>query len=91
MQVIKIEYEVTDHKLGGNYFFSEVAIDVDAAIKHIEKEYPGSEDVTKSIVDYSNNPPVRVFHHTKERVDEDGDWDYPTETKIELYIEEVIE
>ncbi|EHX8550708.1 hypothetical protein ENKO_470 [Klebsiella phage fENko-Kae01] len=91
MQVIKIEYEVTDHKLGGNYHFTEIAANVDAAVTYLEKNFTGLVDVTTNMVDYSDNPPVRVYHHTKERVDEDGDWDYPRETKIELYFEEVIE
>ncbi|EIN7543451.1 hypothetical protein LPS12_004792, partial [Salmonella enterica] len=56
MQVIKIEYEVTDHKLGGNYHFTEIAANVDAAVAYLEKNFTGLVDVTTDTVDYSDNP-----------------------------------
>jgi len=96
MKIVKIYVQVKDTKYGnGHYTLS--AISVDAAVKYLTEKFEGIIDDTEQ---YFKDHPYQMqdedtllkhFHHTKERVDEDGDWDYPCESEISLYWEEVIE
>lgn len=90
MKIVKIDVSVKDYKYS-NYHFVELALNLEAAMKWLNEKYPGMEDITSEEKYYHDNPPVSVFHHTKKRYEEDGSYDYPIESTIELYWEEVIE
>ena len=96
MQIVKIEYSYVDQKYNNSGSYSKVAIDLDAAITHLNTYMPGAVDITEEHI--AKNPwlgdeekPLKVFKHVQGRVDEDGCWDYPTETEVFMYFEDVIE
>lgn len=96
MQIVKIDYSYVDSKYGHSGSYSKVAINLEAAIAYINLLHPGAVDITEEHL--AKNPwlddeekPLKVFKHVQERVDQDGDWDYPTETEIFMYFEDVIE
>lgn len=96
MKIVKIDVQVKDTKYGdGHYTLS--AISVEAAVKYLKGKFKGIIDTTEQ---YFNDHPYQMenedkllkqFTHTKERVDEDGGWDYPRVSEFSLYWEEVIE
>lgn len=97
MNVIKINIHVKDHKHNLDYSYTKLALNLDAAVKFLEKEFSTLTDTTSQFfeqfpyIDMFGDAPIKVYEHTKSRVDEDGDFDYPTEYNIQLTSEEIIE
>ena len=96
MKITKLEFCYEDSKYDNRGTYCKVASSLDSAVKYIEHHYPTVKDITEEYL--AKNPflddedkPLKVYRHTKERVDEDGDWDYPILTEIRLYSEKVIE
>lgn len=96
MKVVKLDFQYNDNKYSEHGSYTKIAINVDAAVKYIEQYYPNSKDITKEYLQKypyisDDSKPFKVYTHVKERVDEEGDWDYPVETDIRVYFEDVIE
>lgn len=96
MKIVKIYVQVKDNKYGnGHYTLS--AISVEAAITYLKGKFEGIIDTTDQyFIDHpykihDDDKLLKRFTHTKDRFDEDGSWDYPCESEISLYWEEVIE
>ena len=97
MKIVKIYVRVKDIKYGnGNYTLS--AISVEAAVKYLKEKFDGIIDDTCQYfkdnpyqLDNEDDKLLKHFSHTRNRYDEDGDWDYPCESEFSLYWEEVIE
>lgn len=96
MKIVKICVRYQDSKYGNGHY-SLSAISVDAAVKYLTEKFDGLED--KTVKYFEDNPyqldqddkVLKYFTHTQPRFDEDGGWDYPRESEISLYWEEVIE
>ena len=96
MKIVNISISVDDHKYRHQSTFNKVALTIESAVEYLKSTYGELTDVTNEFI--TEHPfieekdlPAKLFKFTKTRVDDDGDWDYPTEYQFTLQWEEVIE